>query len=312
MTNRIPLLTGLLVVQLLLVGIVLLRGGEEQTAGALLDFDASEVSSLTIEDGEGNRVELLSTDGSWRVNGVPADSNKITGVIDSLTSGSAGWPVATSESSQARFEVTADAFQRRVRFAGASGELAVLYIGTSPGFRRVHARTEGDDAVFSINFGIHELPVDGDDWLNKQLFRTEEISSVVFPGGQTLTMDGEGTWTLDGQPVDATATDEYVGRIARLSVLGFADPSTREGLGEPQAVSVEDGQGRHTLSFRFDEAEDEYVLTSDRIEGAFTVASYIAEQILVPADELKAGASETDATEADASEATVTETDEEA
>ena len=187
----------------------------------------------------------------------------------------------------------------------------MLYIGTSPGFRRVHARTEGDDAVFSIDFGIHELPVDEDDWLNQQLFRTEEISSVVFPDGQTLTMNGEGTWTLDGQPVDATATDEYVGRIARLSVLGFADLSARESLGEPQAISVEDGQGRYTLSFRFDEAEDEYVLTSDRIEGTFTVASYIAEQILVPADELKAGASETDATGADASAATVSETDEE-
>ena len=58
-------------------------------------------------------------------------------------------------------------------------------------------------------------------------------------------------------------------------------------------LSVEDELGSHRLSFRFDEAADEYVLTSDREDGPFRVASYIVEQILVSAEELEPGADET-------------------
>jgi hypothetical protein len=197
------------------------------------------------------------------------------------------WPVATSESSQARFEVTADAFQRRVNFGGISGELAVLYIGSSPGFRRVHARRDGADAVYSIDFGVHELPADRSEWLNKQLFRTEGISRVVLPQGEVLMMDDQGVWTLDGRATDAAVTGEYVDRIARLAVLGFADDAALDDLGDPQVLSVEDEQGSHALTFRFDEAEDQYVLTSDRMPGEYTVASYIVEQVLISADELE-------------------------
>ena len=227
MMSRIPLLTGLLAVQLLLIGFLLLRGGSEPTATALLDFEADDVMSISIEDGDGNRVALDRTDAGWRLGEVPADADKVTGVIESLAGGAAGWPVATSEDSQARFEVTAEAFQRRVRFDGASGELATLYIGSSPGFRRVHARRDGEDAVFSIDFAVHELPADRDDWLNTQLLRTEGISRVVFPDGQVLALDDGGIWSLDGGAVDESATEEFVNRIARLSVLGFADETSR-------------------------------------------------------------------------------------
>ncbi len=290
MMSRIPLLTGILIAQLALVGLILLGGNDEPSSVTLLDFDASDVTSLTIEDGDGNTVDLFRSDAGWRLGELPADASKIAGVIESLAGGSAGWPVATSEDSQSRFEVTADAFQRRVRFGGASGELAVLYIGSSPGFRRVHARRDGEDAVFSIDFAVHELTADRGDWLNRYLFSAEGITRVVLPSGEALAADGEGGWSIDGRVVDGEAAGDFVDRVARLSVLGFAGDMPDEGLGEPQILSVEDALGSHTLSFRFHETDDEYVLTSDRFPGRFTVASYLAEQILIPADALEPAA----------------------
>jgi hypothetical protein len=91
---------------------------------------------------------------------------------------------------------------------------------------------------------------------------------------------------LDGQAADEAAAADYVDRIERLSVLGFAGPVAEDQLGEPVSLEVEDARGTHRLSFRFDEDSDEYVLRSDRLPGEFTVASYIVEQILIPATEL--------------------------
>jgi hypothetical protein len=286
MIARIPLLTGLLIVQLVLLAVLLLGGDEDRGTAKLLDFEPAQVNALTFEDADGKTVSLRMVDGDWRIGELPADADRIGEVIESLVGGSASWPVATSESSQARFEVAEDAFQRRVRFAGESGELATLYLGSSPGFRRIHAREADADAIFSIDFAVHQLPVDGSDWLDKQLLQTESISRVTFPDGAVLAGNDESGWILDGQAADPEAASRFVERIEGLSVLGLHEASADTVLGEPVTIAVQDDEGSHELSFRFNEAVDEYVLTSDRLPGEFTVASYIVEQILVPTAEL--------------------------
>jgi hypothetical protein len=286
MIARIPLLTGLLVAQLLILAVLLLVGDEEGSVAELLSFEGTAVTALTIEDGDGNVVSLEQIDGQWQVGELPAEAGKVEGVIESLAGGSASWPVATTESSQARFEVTEDAFQRRVAFAGESGELATLYLGSSPGFRRIHARQADSAAIFSIDFGVHELPTDASDWLDKQLLRTEAVASVTFPEGDVLARDEDGGWTVDGLAADAEAAGRYVDRIEGLSVLGVHEWDPDTVLGDPVSVAIQDSEGAHVLTFRFNDAADEYVLESDRLPGAFTVASYIVEQILVPAADL--------------------------
>jgi hypothetical protein len=297
MIARIPLLTGLLVAQLLILALLMLGGDEQGEAADLLSFDPAEVTALNIEDDEGNVVSLAAIEGEWRLGEMPADSARVAELIESLVGGAANWPVATSESSQARFEVAEDVFQRRVEFGSASGELATLYLGSSPGFRRIHAREAGQEAIFSIDFGVHELPLDASDWLNKQLFQVDSISSVTLPDGATLTRDDEAGWNLDGQRADAEAAESLVDRLAGLSVLGLHELSADTVLGDPLTVHIEDDDGRHELTFRFNDAADEYVLESDRVPGAFTVASYLVEQILVPVVDLLPKQEEADSAE---------------
>lgn len=291
MNQRISWLAVLLVVQLLLVGLLSLGTDDEQSARQLLDIEANAVTRLQIADAEGNSVELNRGESGWLLGEVPADAGKITDTIETLVSGSASWPVATSVSSQERFEVTADSFQRRVSFGRGDEPLAVLYLGTSPGFRRVHARRDGEDAVYSIDYVLSDLPATRSDWLDKNLFQTDEIASVTLPSGQVLTRNESGDWFVDGEAADPAAMGRYLNRITDLSVLGFFEPAPAEEavvLGEAAVLQVEDGQGSHSLSFSFNEADDEYVLTSDRVPGQFIVASYIVEQILIDAMELVA------------------------
>ncbi len=311
MIERIPLLTGLLVAQLVILALLTLGGDEEGAAVNLLSFDPVQVTALEIEDVDGNLVNLARVDGEWRLGELPADQDKINEVIESLAGGAANWPVATSENSQVRFEVAEDAFQRRIQFDGETGELATLYLGSSPGFRRIHARASGEQAIFSIDFGVHQLPVEASDWLDKQLFQVETISSLTFPEGAVLTGDDEAGWTLDGQPADPEEATRYVDRIEGLSVLGLHEDAADTVLGDPVSVHVEDNEGTHVLSFRFNEAADEYVLESDRLPGRFAVASYIVEQILVTAAELlpeEEDAAETSAEETHAEDEASAET----
>lgn len=287
MNSRIGLLAALLAVQLVLVGIALFAGGRDEAGDAFLGLDPEAVTGLSISGDEADGVVLARTTEGWRVGELPADSDKITDVIDKLTGGTPSWPVATSEDSRTRFEVTAEKHQRRVDFEGEDGVLATVYLGTSPGYRRVHARRDGDDEVYSIDFAVHELPADTDDWLDRRLLASTGIRRVELPGGRVLAQAGDDTgWTLDGAVTDPEATRRYLERIERLAVLGRFEPDESSAPGEAQLVLVDSADGSQRLTFRFNEAEDEYVLTSDRYPGEFTVASYVAEQILADPDDL--------------------------
>ena len=309
MNKRLSLLVGILLVQLLLIGLVNLTRGAGDSSALFLDIDESAVNGLTISDAEGLTVSLERTDAGWRLDGgLPADSAKVVAVIESLAAQSASWPVATSDNSQNRFEVTEGLHQRRLRLSADDETLADVFLGTSPGFRRVHAREAATDSIFSIDFAVHEVPTTRGDWLNKSLLQTEEVSAVVFPAGEVLSRHEDGSdWLLDGSATDAEAVAGLIEHIERLTVLGFYDqteelkaPDLLADLEEqliadelktldkaPATLTVEDAQGRYQLTFRHDEVEDEYVLSTDRFEGQFRVASYIVEQLLVDVVDLK-------------------------
>ena len=142
-----------------------------------------------------------------------------------------------------------------------------------------------------------------DDWLDKQLFASEGIRRIELPEGRVLAQAGDAGWTLDGAATDPEAVRRYLERFERLSVLGLYRGGERtdaesaaqdEGasqdevgsqeqamtLGDASTVRLETVDGGQRLTFRFNEPEDEYVLTSDRYAGEFRVASYVAEQIL--------------------------------
>lgn len=286
MNSRIGLLLGLLIVQIALVGVAFFGAGRDEGGEPFLDVDPAQVTGLTIRGGDDDAVVLARSSDGWRLGELPADGTKITDVIGKLTGGSAIWPVATSADSQGRFEVTEDKHQRRIDFESEAGPLATVYLGTSPGYRRIHARREGSDATYSIDFAVHELPTDADEWLDKQLLATEGVRRVELPGGQVLAREGsDGGWTLDGSAAEQEAAQRLAERIERLSVLGRYESAPGATLGEAKTVLLEDDGGAHRLTFRFNEPADEYVLTTDRYPGEFTVASYVAEQILAePAD----------------------------
>ena len=286
MNTRIGLLGGLLAVQVLVIATLLVASdrGAGETAVGLLPIEPDQVVRFSVTAGD-EEVALARGEEGWQLDGgLPADDGKVGEVLDKLAKAAAAWPVATSAATAERFEVTKDNFQRRLTVESGDGETLTLYLGSSPGYRRVHARAEGADEVFSIDFSNYEAPADPSQWLDSTLLRPRgEITRVHRDDAWSLERGEEaGDWLVDGVPADQHAADKLVGRFDDLSVLGLAAET-----GEPRgSFTVEDDDGAHRLEVFFEEEEDDYSATSSRQAGRFEIATYIAEQMLIAADDL--------------------------
>jgi hypothetical protein len=286
MKNHLGLLAGLLVAQLLLIGAFFVFDQPAEQGSGLLDLDPATVSSLTITDADGESIELTSVDGRWQLpGGAAADGAKIQAVLERLADMNSLWPVAATQSSQSRFEVAEDNFQRRLDIS-ADGNEYVVYLGSSPGYRRVHARNQDADDIFSVEFSNFEVPADADEWLDKSQLEADSVTSVRLADGWVLRQE-DGSWLVDDGPVDDESVSALVRQLEGMRLLGVFE-GDEGSLGEAQTLEVTDAQGTYTLTVRHEPEADVYVVESSRVPGSFTVASYIVEQILVDAAVLAA------------------------
>ncbi len=232
MTRRITLLTALLLAQLALAAGLAWRH-QRLTAAAepspLLAFDAAAVDGIEIRDGDGHQVTLHREGGQWRIgerDGFPASASRVEDLLQRLAALRRGWPAATSGDARRRFQVADDRYQRRLRLRRGDQTLATLYLGTSPGFRQVHARVDGDGAIYAVAFNTYDAPARPDDWADRSVLHlpAADIRTVRYPDF-TLQRDGQDGYRLqppppDGQRLDRGAAEQLVRRIADLGFLG--------------------------------------------------------------------------------------------
>ena len=265
MTRRLTLLTALLLIQLALAAGLAWRH-QRLAAPArptpLLAVDKAQVDGIAIDDGHGQQVTLQRQGDGWQVrelDGFPASATRIDGLLARLADLQRGWPVATSEDALRRFQVAADRYQRRIRLRAGERVLATLYLGTSPGFRQIHARADGDEAVYAVAFNAFDAPARPDDWADRQVLHLHEgdIAAIHYPDF-TLQRDDQGQYTLadagDSERLDVGAARKLARRIADLGFLGVL------GRQAPAGVDLDHPALRFTVDRRGDKAPLTYAL----------------------------------------------------
>ena len=269
-----------LALQVVLIGALLAaRSGAVSEPEPFLAFDAATIDALSVSNDEGS-VSLAKVDDAWQLpDGLPADGSKVDRVLEKLADAAGGWPVASKASTAERFEVTEDSHQRHVVIASGDDTLADFYLGTSPGYRKAHARHADEDDVFAITFSNYEAGVEASDWLDKSLLRPAgPLTGVERVDGFALTKDDEGVWAAaDGTALDQGKAETFAGRFTGLSVLGVSDAELPEA--PKMAFALTDDSGTQTLRIYHLEADDDYVAQSDRLPGAYEMSSYIADQM---------------------------------
>ena len=278
MNNRLGLLGIVLLVQLVIIAAFLISGADDESStNKLLDFDPAAVDRVVIADQEAT-VELSRKDGSWWIGDLPIDADKADKLVNDFASFASPWPVSTTASSTGRFELTAEKFQRRLTFYGGTSTLGDVWLGTSPGFQRVHARREGSDAVYSIAFSNLQAPVKAEEWLDKAILAADgAVKAIVSPAGFKLEKGAEG-WLIDGVAADQDKATGFADRFENLRVIGVADLSSQGA--DKGTFTVTDGKGEYTLQMKEGGSESEYVVISSRQQGGFKLAAYVVDQLL--------------------------------
>lgn len=291
MKRTIVLLSLVLLVQIgLAVGLFLAEGGSADLDGdkdaKLLPIAASQVNALVIT-GEGQDLKLTKTAGHWQLPGhydALADGTKVDTLLTTLIGIKRPWPVAQTADAAKRFKVEPTDYERKLEFKNGDKVLATLLIGSSPGYRKVHARLAGEKQVYDIPFSSYQASLKPIDWVDKQQLRlkSDQISALDLPDLSLVRKDGklQLAGLKDGEQTAVDPARLLVSRVSGLTiedVVGMADgvlPQAAYSL----TVQLKDGQKLH-YDFAKGDKQGEALLQVSGHPYRYRIASSLLDQL---------------------------------
>lgn len=279
----IRILSILLVIQVGIVAALYWPRETTTTARTALveNLASTDISTVTVADADGATVSLSRGAEGWQLaSGLPADEGKLTLLLNALLGSDPGYAIADSSSAATRFEVASEGFERRITLAGPSSEVTV-YLGSSPSFRKIHARRDGENAVFVIELNSYDAPVGDADWLERALLAERDVSRISLYGID-FTLSGESWQRADGGAVDADAMESMVQGLASLQVSGIAEADDAEAAAADETLRIDigDGDARSRLTVLNNPESERYYLRSDRYDATFSTSAYDAERLV--------------------------------
>jgi len=242
----------------------------DQVQMTLLNTEKGQIDRIRIDDGDGKQITLSKVDGKWKLpeyHQLPANQNKVADILNTLETTKTDWPVATTESSRERFEVTDGNFQKRVVLSQGDKEVQTLYLGTSPGFRQLHVRRSGENEVYAVKLNSYDFPSQNTTWLDKTLLQTKGDIASLKGADYTLTKQGD-EWQVsdgDGDPVEAEI-QKITSTLARLNIQGAVDRSVDQIDYELTVKAAGD-----TLNYRFFKDGSDHFVSRDDYSQAFKI-----------------------------------------
>lgn len=259
LTRFHKILIGLLVVQIALVLITHLRGGDDavlQDRLLLAGFDAGTVTRVQIFGGTSAvATDLVKRGDSWVLassHDYPADPAKVTELLTPIVQMAAADPIATQSSRFKQLRVGDTEFERKVVITAGAKD-TTLYIGNPAGARRTAVRFGGDTRVFGV-IGVTSgaAAIEAKHWVEPTYLaipRDDVGRLTIQRGPATLELARGATgWELvaGGQPValgageslDTELIDRIVGAASTLSVYAPADPK-RDASAPTATITIE-------------------------------------------------------------------------
>lgn len=237
----------------------------------LLETSLEAIDKISIEDSEGLKTVLTKRDGKWilsEYHELPANSISVENMLSRLKNTSNSWPVTTTSSSQKRFKVADDGFNKKIVLARDESTTETLYLGTSPGFRQLHVRRLGEEEVYAVKLNSHDFPVKTTDLLDKTILQPEgEIKMIKGPDFSFTRQ--ENIWqpeNMEGE-ADSDKMNELTTTLARLKVQGVEKVSTDD----QHAVELNIKTDHNDYRYRLFKKEDKLLVTRDDLKLAFSI-----------------------------------------
>ena len=255
-----------------------------QAEDKVLSYDEKEVDGLRIEDGT-DSVLLKKQEGKWLLpesGGFPANQSSVEQLLGKLTTMKKGWPVTKTRSALRRFTVDEEQFERKLVLLSGDEAQATLYVGASPGFRKVYVRAENEDDVYAVMFNTWDAGAKADEWIDKDVLTLDE--SDVY----RVEMLGVVLQWEDGKPQVADLgenelTNEkesrfLLGKLTKLRIQSLLGTEVKPEYQQDElALEVKiTRKGGEILTYRFSKSEDAsyYILKRSDLDHYFKVAEY--------------------------------------
>ncbi len=286
-------MSAVLAAQLVLAVVVSLKGEEYGVFAAeekLLSFDRQSIDSLRIDDGT-DSVVLIKRDGTWRLPGsgdFPASQPSVERLLDKLAALQKGWPVARTRGAARRFNVDREQFERKLALLSGADEKATLFVGSSPGFRKVYVRPGDENEIFAVDFKPWEAEADADSWIDKDVLNLDasDVERVEMPGFILHRVDGvmQVADLGESEQSNDAASRSLLGKLTglRIQSLLASEVEAEYDQDEPALEFKIIRVGGESLSYRFSRAQDTpyYVLRRSDLDYYLQVAEYLVDPVI--------------------------------
>lgn len=236
----------------------------------LLGIKAEAITGLEVSGPDKERIVVQKSNGRWLLPesiDAPANGEQVTALLARLAALKQGLAVATSPAAAKRFKVAEDHFERRVVVKEGDRVAGDLYAGTSPGFRRIHARRADRQEIVAVELSTFELPTAADLWLDKNVLKVKENEITAISFADFTLREIDKTWRLEGlaegRETDAKAARDLVDKVTGLTVQAVVKAEEAAPLfaGTPALVYSVTTKDGGTTTFTFNKAEgDAYVV----------------------------------------------------
>jgi len=226
-------LVGALVILVALWGITSLissdgsgsRAAAGEVAGVLDGVSETSVERVHMTTLAGS-VDLVRTDGTWRVNDFPADSGTVAGFWRVATGLAIGDLVATNPDNHERMGIT-DGAAWTVEFIVGGEARTLLVGGQGPLYATSYVRLPGSDDVYLLEGDVRvhiRRPLD--QWRNKLLaaIDTAAVARLEVERGDDLyvLVRAGDTWTFEsGEAARAATVQTLLTDLRHVEATGF-------------------------------------------------------------------------------------------
>ena len=250
---------------------------EQPTHRHLLSLSPQDIDEVRIGDEYDNEAVLQKIGGHWvlpELEHLPADPHKINKLLAAITDQDNGWPIAQSVAARQRFQVADYHYQRSLALLSANEQLALVYLGTSPAFRKNHARQKGHDDIYSITFNVFDAPGVSGAWLDPRLLQVRAPLSIIADSYSVQRTSGE--WLSGaGLKPDERELQGLLSALRTMQIDGVASEDLQRDLSTTEAdlvLQVQSLAGEVTLEIFT--VEKAHFISSSEYSLLFRLSAY--------------------------------------
>ena len=279
--NRAGIFLLLLLVMQLALTAVLYRDDRDsagtQSAAALVNVGTNVIEELLIEDSMGGSVLLRKAADLWllpELGNLPAKPEMVEKALLKLTIEDPGLSVAHTLASRQRFQVAHYHYRRKITLNSLNRAVGAVFLGTSPGFRKVHARNEKRDSIYSVDLNLFDIPLQPGKWLEPRLLQVRAPVQITADGYSLERSAGE--WRMGtGAKPDQRELQALLDALRNIQVQGIATDETKQAVSRREADLILQVTGLATnTELKLFKLGQEHFISSDEYPLLFRISAY--------------------------------------